>query len=131
MFGVEPICRVLSAHGTKIAPSTYYAAKSRPASARAVRDERLKTEITRIHQDNYRVYGARKVWRQLQRKATGWRAARWNAWCANLACMAPAAAARSGPPCATTGTYARLRPTRRIRGRLLQQPHRTAGPVTT
>ncbi|WP_344597607.1 IS3 family transposase, partial [Actinomadura vinacea] len=41
---------------------------SRPASARAVRDERLKTEITRIHQDNYQVYGARKVWRQLQRE---------------------------------------------------------------
>ena len=36
VYGVEPICRVLSAHGTKIAPSTYYAAKSRPASPRAV-----------------------------------------------------------------------------------------------
>ncbi|WP_424923504.1 IS3 family transposase [Actinomadura bangladeshensis] len=68
VFGVEPICRVLSAHGTKIAPSTYYAAKSRPASARAVRDEWLKTEITRIFEANYRVYGARKVWRQLQRE---------------------------------------------------------------
>ncbi|WP_230298711.1 IS3 family transposase [Actinomadura coerulea] len=68
VFGVEPICRVLSAHGTKIAPSTYYAAKSRPASTRAVRDEWLKPEITRIYEDNYRVYGARKVWRQLQRE---------------------------------------------------------------
>ncbi|MFG2006178.1 hypothetical protein ACGFNU_44220 [Spirillospora sp. NPDC048911] len=65
MFGVEPICRVLTEHGTKIAPSTYYAVKSRPASARAVRDERLKTEITRIFVDNYQVYGARKIlgWR--------------------------------------------------------------------
>ncbi|MFI0453115.1 IS3 family transposase [Actinomadura sp. 6N118] len=68
VFGVEPICRVLSAHGTKIAPSTYYAAKSRSASARAVRDEWLKTEITRIFTDNYQVYGARKIWRQLQRE---------------------------------------------------------------
>lgn len=68
MFGVEPICRVLSEHGTKIAPSTYYAAKSRPASARTMRDERLKTEITRIFEANYRVYGARKIWRQLQRE---------------------------------------------------------------
>lgn len=68
MFGVEPICRVLSEHGTKIAPSTYYAAKSRPASPRAVRDERLKSEITRIYQANYQVYGARKIWRQLHRE---------------------------------------------------------------
>ncbi|MEV5712202.1 IS3 family transposase [Actinoallomurus sp. NPDC052274] len=68
VFGVEPICRVLSEHGTKIAPSTYYAARSRPASARAIRDERLKTEITRVFEDNYRVYGARKIWRQLCRE---------------------------------------------------------------
>ncbi|MBO2458105.1 IS3 family transposase [Actinomadura violacea] len=68
VFGVEPICRVLSEHGTKIAPSTYYAAKSRPASARAERDAWLKTEITRIYTDDYRVYGARKVWRRLQRE---------------------------------------------------------------
>ena len=39
-FGVEPICRVLP-----IAPSTYYAAKRRPPSARALRDEELKAEI--------------------------------------------------------------------------------------
>jgi putative transposase len=77
VFGVEPICRVLSAHGTKIAPSTHYAAKSRPASLRAVREEWLKTEITRIHTANYRVYGARKVWRQLQRE--GHRVARCTA----------------------------------------------------
>ncbi len=56
---------MLSAHGTKIAPSTYYAAKSRPDSARAVRDTWLKAEITRTFEANYRVYGARKVWRQL------------------------------------------------------------------
>ena len=56
---------MLSAHGTKIAPSTYYAAKSRPASSQAVRDEWLKTEITRIYADSYRVYGARKIWRHL------------------------------------------------------------------
>jgi putative transposase len=33
-FGVEPICRVLTEHGVKIAPSTYYAAQTRPASAK-------------------------------------------------------------------------------------------------
>ena len=38
-FGVEPIRRVLTEHDCKIAPSTYYASKARPRSARAVRDE--------------------------------------------------------------------------------------------
>jgi putative transposase len=62
-FGVEPICRVLP-----IAPSTYHHARRRPASARAMRDARLKGEIGRVHQDNFGVYGARKVWRQLHRE---------------------------------------------------------------
>lgn len=62
-FGVEPICEQLP-----IAPSTYYAAKSRPPSARAVRDEGLKPEIQRVHRDNFGVYGARKVWVQLGRE---------------------------------------------------------------
>lgn len=62
-FGVEPICEQLP-----IAPSTYYAAKSRPPSARAVRDEGLKPEIERVHRDNFGVYGARKVWLQLGRE---------------------------------------------------------------
>jgi hypothetical protein len=56
--GVEPICRVLSQHGWRIAPSTYYAAKGRLALARAVRDEHLKGQITRAWTDNYEVYGA-------------------------------------------------------------------------
>jgi putative transposase len=62
-FGVEPICEQLP-----IAPSTYYAAKSRPPSARAMRDEALKPEIRRVHRDNFGVYGARKVWLQLCRE---------------------------------------------------------------
>jgi putative transposase len=67
-FGVEPICRVLTEHGCPIAPSTYYDAASRGPSARARRDEQLKAAITRVHQDNYGVYGARKVWLQLNRE---------------------------------------------------------------
>jgi len=74
VFGVEPICRVLSQHGAPIAPSTYYAAKTRPASARAVRDEQLKAEITRVWKENREVYGADKVWLELNRQ--GIRAAR-------------------------------------------------------
>jgi putative transposase len=62
-FGVEPICAALP-----IAPSTYYAAKSRPPSARAVRDEQLKSEILRVYRENRSVYGPRKVWRQLRRE---------------------------------------------------------------
>jgi putative transposase len=62
-FGVEPICRVLP-----IAPSTYHAAKRRPPSARARRDEELKAEIARVHAEHFGVYGARKVWRQLHRE---------------------------------------------------------------
>lgn len=62
-FGVEPICQHLP-----IAPSTYYDVKARPASARSVRDEKLKAEIRRVHAANFGVYGARKVWRQLNRE---------------------------------------------------------------
>jgi putative transposase len=68
VFGVEPICRVLTLHGAPIAPSTYYAAKSRPPSARAVRDEQLRAEITRVWKENYEVYGADKVWLELNRQ---------------------------------------------------------------
>ena len=49
-------------------PSTYYAARSRPASPRTSRDEQLAGEIRRVYGQNYRVYGARKVWRQLNRE---------------------------------------------------------------
>ncbi|MGW7528494.1 IS3 family transposase [Streptomyces sp. NPDC054783] len=68
VFGVEPICRVLTSHGLKIARSTYYAAKNRIPSARAVRDAELKAQISRVHADNFSVYGVRKVWRQLHRE---------------------------------------------------------------
>jgi putative transposase len=67
-FGVEPICRVLTEHGCAIAPSTYYDAVGRGPSARAVRDEQLKAAITRVHAENYGVYGARKVWLALNRE---------------------------------------------------------------
>ena len=62
-YGVEPICRVLP-----IAPSTYYAKKSRPLSERSLRDRRLQIEIMRVYGENHAVYGARKVWRQLRRE---------------------------------------------------------------
>jgi transposase InsO family protein len=72
--GVEPICRQLP-----IAPSTYYEIKSRQTNpsklpARAKRDAALKLEIERIYWENFAVYGAKKVWRQLNRE--GWAVAR-------------------------------------------------------
>lgn len=62
-FGVEPICSMLP-----IAPSSYYAAKSRLPSARSLQDAALLTHIRRIYAENYSVYGPRKVWRQLKRE---------------------------------------------------------------
>ena len=70
-FGVEPILRVLAAHGVKVAPSTYYAAKTRPPSARALRDEEVLAHIVRVHASpmiGRRLYGARKVYEELCRE---------------------------------------------------------------
>jgi putative transposase len=68
VYGVEPICRVLP-----IAPSTYHVHAARRAdpgksSARAWRDAALRSEIRRVWEANFRVYGGRKVWRQLRRE---------------------------------------------------------------
>lgn len=70
VYGVEPICRVL-----QIAPSTYYEAKAQerdPArrAPRVRRQETLRREVRRVWDVNRRVYGARKVWRQLRREGT-------------------------------------------------------------
>ncbi len=69
--GVEPICRQLP-----IAPSTYYEQKARAADPsrlpnRAIRDAALREAIERVWKEHFRVYGARKVWRQLIREGIG------------------------------------------------------------
>ena len=68
IYGVEPICAELP-----IAPSTYYELKARDADssrlpARHQRDAWLEVEIRRVWEENFRVYGARKVWKQLNRE---------------------------------------------------------------
>ncbi|MFJ1312206.1 IS3 family transposase [Ciceribacter sp. T2.26MG-112.2] len=68
VFGVEPICRLLP-----IAPSTYYENIAKRLdvdrlSTRARSDIALKIEIRRVFDENFQVYGVRKVWRQLQRE---------------------------------------------------------------
>ena len=67
-FGVEPICTVLKDAGVQIAPSTYYAAKTRPPSARSVRDAALVNDIKVAHKANFGVYGARKIHAELNRE---------------------------------------------------------------
>jgi len=67
-YGVEPICEQLP-----IAPSTFYEHMARRAnpelrSARAKRDDELRPEVHRIWEENRRVYGARKVWKQFRRE---------------------------------------------------------------
>jgi putative transposase len=66
-WGVEPICQVLSGHGLQITSATYYAAKTRAPSARAVRDGELKPIIATVHEANYGVCGVRKMHAALRR----------------------------------------------------------------
>jgi putative transposase len=61
-LGVEPICEAL-----QVAPSTYYAARSRPLSARERRDQELTPRLVGLWKDNYQVYGARKLWKTARR----------------------------------------------------------------
>jgi putative transposase len=61
-WGIEPIAKVLG-----IAPSTYHAAKKRPLSARSVRDAELRPQVLRVWELNLAVYGADKVWDQLNK----------------------------------------------------------------
>jgi putative transposase len=61
-WGIEPIAKTLG-----IAPSTYHAATQRPPSVRSIRDAELKPEILRVWEQNLVVYGADKVWDQLNK----------------------------------------------------------------
>jgi putative transposase len=68
VYGVEPICKVLP-----IAPSSYHARVTQrtdpaKASARARRDADLRTEIRRVFEANFEVYGVRKIWHELGRE---------------------------------------------------------------
>ena len=113
-YGVEPICRVLP-----IAPSTYHshgARRKNPAlaSARARRDRVLGREVRRVFEENFSVYGARKVWRQLRRE--GFEVARCTVERLMRAMglhgalrgkTGPFAARRSGPPSLTARRPAR------------------------
>jgi transposase InsO family protein len=62
-WSVAAMCRVL-----EFSQRTYYAARARPASPRSLADEEHKTQIRRVWENNYRVYGPRRVWKQLHRE---------------------------------------------------------------
>src|SRR2546423_12416339 len=81
-YGVEPICRLL-----EIAPSAYHERvrkrrEPRRRSAREQRDDVLKPEILRVFNENFEVYGERKIWRQMREegfsvaRCVGWRVSR-------------------------------------------------------
>ena len=67
-WGVASICAQLTELGAAIAPSTYYAARAAAPTAAQRRDQALAVQIARVHAENYGVYGARKVWAQLNRE---------------------------------------------------------------
>jgi putative transposase len=67
-FGIKPVCAVVKDAGVQIAPSSYYAAKTRPPSAWSVSDAATTTLIEQVHADNFGVYGARKVHAELHRQ---------------------------------------------------------------
>ena len=62
-WSVAAMCRVL-----EFSQRTYYAAKARPVSSRSLADEEHKTQIRRVWENNYQVYGPRRVWKQLHRE---------------------------------------------------------------
>ena len=67
VLGVEPICAVLTEHGVKIAPSTYYEARNRPPSKRALREAEILELIRVARTHRFRVrFGARKMWLHLR-----------------------------------------------------------------
>jgi putative transposase len=71
-FGVEPICSVL-----QFAPRTYFAARARPLSVRAVRDGELKPVIARVHAEHFGVTASTRCGRSSTAKASGSLAAPW------------------------------------------------------
>ena len=67
-FGVDPICAVLTEHGIRIAPSTYYKAKARGrVSAAELADAYAANAVHAVYVANRRVYGVRKMWHAMKR----------------------------------------------------------------
>lgn len=101
-WDVASIGAQLGELGAAIAPSTYYAVRAAVPSRAQRRDAELGEQIVRVHGENYGVYGARKVWAQLNREGiteahcTVERLMRARAW------SVPGEAGESAPPSAAT-----------------------------
>jgi transposase InsO family protein len=68
LYGVDPICRVLTEHGLEIAPSTYYAAKQRGrVSDTALAEAYAANTVRTVYVANRRLYGVRKMWHAMKR----------------------------------------------------------------
>jgi putative transposase len=67
VFGVEPICRVLSEYGLQIAPSTYYARRAEPVTEAERKDAYALNTLIDAYHSNHGVYGIRKLWHLLRR----------------------------------------------------------------
>jgi len=105
LWGVEPICRVL-----QVAPSSYYAAKTRPPSARALRDEQLRDEIRRVYGDNFLAYGADKAWDQLNKDGVGVARCTVERLMRDMGLSGVVRGHRFKPPTTTIGDEAAFRP---------------------
>ena len=116
-LGVEPVCTALG-----VAPSTYYAAKHREPSARAVRDAVWMPILLALWVANRKVYGARKLGKAARRAGHGIGRDQVARLCASWAYAASAGGARCSPrvrtltrfalPTWSTGTSLRIGPTR-------------------
>jgi putative transposase len=70
--GIEPICTVLSEHGTPIAPSTYYQRAVSPVSAAVLADAYAANTLVDLHRANRWIYGVRKLWHTARRAGHDW-----------------------------------------------------------
>jgi len=77
-WGVQPIWRVLTEHGCKIAPSTTTRSRREPRSARSVTDEAMLGQVRRVFEGSGCHYAAEKVWWKLHREGTALPAAQWS-----------------------------------------------------
>lgn len=107
-FGVEPICRVLRNAGVQIAPSTYYAYKTRPPSARSISDAATTKVIAKVHAENYGVYGVTKVHAEL--RWNGHQVARCTVHRLMRAARMRGVVRAKGPRTTVTGTGPETRP---------------------
>lgn len=96
-WGVESICDVLTQHGVKVAPSTYYDARDRRPSARKVSDERWKPIILTTWEKQRKGLGARKLWLRLRRDGHDIAATRSNGSCGSWGSPASVRGKRKRP----------------------------------